>query len=106
MPLYSSSEVPISRINNQGIVERIRRILNFPINPSGEGINELDGEEIEVLDKKLAKVRIPLLLINILEPSKVKLYPVLQEVANPYFLLPLTLSTNSDPIYPLRGHLP
>ncbi|MBW0560289.1 hypothetical protein O181_100004 [Austropuccinia psidii MF-1] len=47
-PIYSSSEVPISRINTEGIVKRIRQIANFPPNPA-EGSDELDGEEVEVV---------------------------------------------------------
>ncbi|MBW0567834.1 hypothetical protein O181_107549 [Austropuccinia psidii MF-1] len=48
-PIYSSSEVPISRINNQGVVNQIRRISNSPPNPDAEGSEELDGEEVEVV---------------------------------------------------------
>ncbi|MBW0467841.1 hypothetical protein O181_007556 [Austropuccinia psidii MF-1] len=44
-PIYSSSEVPICRINNQGIVKRIRRIANLPTDP--------DGEEVQVLYHKI-----------------------------------------------------
>ncbi|MBW0474951.1 hypothetical protein O181_014666 [Austropuccinia psidii MF-1] len=49
-PIYSSSEVPICRINNQGVVKRIR-ILDSPTNPDAEGSAELDGEEVEVVNK-------------------------------------------------------
>ncbi|MBW0566482.1 hypothetical protein O181_106197 [Austropuccinia psidii MF-1] len=48
-PIYSSSEVLISRINNEGVVKLIRRISNFPPNPDAEGSDELDGEEVEVV---------------------------------------------------------
>ncbi|MBW0479001.1 hypothetical protein O181_018716 [Austropuccinia psidii MF-1] len=48
-PVYSSSEVPISRINTEGIVKRIRQIENSPPDPDAEGSNELDGEEVEVI---------------------------------------------------------
>ncbi|MBW0467203.1 hypothetical protein O181_006918 [Austropuccinia psidii MF-1] len=41
-PIYSSSEVPISRINTEGIVKRIRRISNYPPDP--------EGEEVEVVN--------------------------------------------------------
>ncbi|MBW0591793.1 hypothetical protein O181_131508 [Austropuccinia psidii MF-1] len=48
-PIYSSSEVPISRINTEGIVKRIRQIANSPPDPDAEGSDELDGEEVEVI---------------------------------------------------------
>ncbi|MBW0516542.1 hypothetical protein O181_056257 [Austropuccinia psidii MF-1] len=48
-PIYSSSEVPISRINTEGIVKRIRQISNSPPDPDAEGSDELDGEEVEVI---------------------------------------------------------
>ncbi|MBW0542934.1 hypothetical protein O181_082649 [Austropuccinia psidii MF-1] len=35
-PIYSSSEVPISRINTEGVVERIRRIAYSPTDPDAE----------------------------------------------------------------------
>ncbi|MBW0576251.1 hypothetical protein O181_115966, partial [Austropuccinia psidii MF-1] len=44
-PIYSSSEVPISRINNEGVVKQIRRISNSPLDPDAEGSDELGGEE-------------------------------------------------------------
>ncbi|MBW0484811.1 hypothetical protein O181_024526 [Austropuccinia psidii MF-1] len=44
-PMYSSSEVPISRINTEGVVKRIRRIADSPPDPDSEGSDELDGEE-------------------------------------------------------------
>ncbi|MBW0593270.1 hypothetical protein O181_132985, partial [Austropuccinia psidii MF-1] len=47
-PIYSSSEVPISRINTEGVVKRIRRIADSPIDPDSEGSDELDGEEVEI----------------------------------------------------------
>ncbi|MBW0514805.1 hypothetical protein O181_054520 [Austropuccinia psidii MF-1] len=47
-PIYSNSEVPISRINTEGIVKIIRRIANSPLGPHAEGSDELDGEEAEV----------------------------------------------------------
>ncbi|MBW0570513.1 hypothetical protein O181_110228 [Austropuccinia psidii MF-1] len=43
-PIYSSSEVPISRINTEGIVKRIRQIADSPPDPNAEGSDELDGE--------------------------------------------------------------
>ncbi|MBW0578375.1 hypothetical protein O181_118090, partial [Austropuccinia psidii MF-1] len=48
-PIYSSSEVPISRINTEGVVKRIRRISDSPTDPDAEGSDELDGEEVEVV---------------------------------------------------------
>ncbi|MBW0539298.1 hypothetical protein O181_079013 [Austropuccinia psidii MF-1] len=48
-PIYSSSEVPISRINTEGIVKRIRQIANSPPDLDAEGSDELDGEEVEVV---------------------------------------------------------
>ncbi|MBW0546694.1 hypothetical protein O181_086409 [Austropuccinia psidii MF-1] len=48
-PIYSSSEVPISRINTDGVVKRIRRIADSPPDPDAEGSDELDGEEVEVV---------------------------------------------------------
>ncbi|MBW0582095.1 hypothetical protein O181_121810 [Austropuccinia psidii MF-1] len=48
-PIYSSSEVPISRINTEGVVKRIRRIAHSPTDPDSEGSDELDGEEVVVV---------------------------------------------------------
>ncbi|MBW0577946.1 hypothetical protein O181_117661 [Austropuccinia psidii MF-1] len=48
-PVYSSSEVPISRINTEVIVKRIRQISNSPPDQDAEGSDELDGEEVEVI---------------------------------------------------------
>ncbi|MBW0543724.1 hypothetical protein O181_083439 [Austropuccinia psidii MF-1] len=39
-PIYSSSEVPIYRINTKGIVKRIRQIANSPPDPDAEGSDE------------------------------------------------------------------
>ncbi|MBW0480966.1 hypothetical protein O181_020681 [Austropuccinia psidii MF-1] len=47
-PIYSISEVPIFRINTESVVKLIRQIANSPPDPDAEGIDELDGEEIEV----------------------------------------------------------
>ncbi|MBW0490943.1 hypothetical protein O181_030658 [Austropuccinia psidii MF-1] len=52
-PIYSSLKVPISRINSQGVVRRLRRIADSPTNPDAEGSDELDGEEAEVLLKSI-----------------------------------------------------
>ncbi|MBW0505614.1 hypothetical protein O181_045329 [Austropuccinia psidii MF-1] len=43
-PIYSSSEVPISKINTEGVVKRIRRIADSTTDPDAEGSDELDGE--------------------------------------------------------------
>ncbi|MBW0473369.1 hypothetical protein O181_013084 [Austropuccinia psidii MF-1] len=43
-PIYSSSEVPISRINTEGILKRIRQIADSPPDPDAKGSDELDGE--------------------------------------------------------------
>ncbi|MBW0513640.1 hypothetical protein O181_053355 [Austropuccinia psidii MF-1] len=48
-PIYSSSEVPISSINTEGILKIIRQIANSPPDPDAEGSDELDGEEVEVI---------------------------------------------------------
>ncbi|MBW0477894.1 hypothetical protein O181_017609 [Austropuccinia psidii MF-1] len=48
-PIYSSSEVPISRIKTEGVVKRIRRIADSPTDPDAEGSDELDGEEAVVV---------------------------------------------------------
>ncbi|MBW0505456.1 hypothetical protein O181_045171 [Austropuccinia psidii MF-1] len=48
-PIYSSSEVPISRINTEGIVKRKRQFANSPPDLDAEGSKELDGEEFEVV---------------------------------------------------------
>ncbi|MBW0551263.1 hypothetical protein O181_090978 [Austropuccinia psidii MF-1] len=48
-PIYSSSEVPISRINTEGVVKRIRRIADSPTDPDAEGSDELDCEEVLVV---------------------------------------------------------
>ncbi|MBW0554506.1 hypothetical protein O181_094221 [Austropuccinia psidii MF-1] len=48
-PIYSNSEVPISKSNTEGIVKRIGQIANSPPDPDAEGSDELDGEEVEVV---------------------------------------------------------
>ncbi|MBW0496722.1 hypothetical protein O181_036437 [Austropuccinia psidii MF-1] len=47
--IYYSSEVPIPRINTEGVVKRIRLTANSPPDPDSEGSDELDGEEVEVV---------------------------------------------------------
>ncbi|MBW0515196.1 hypothetical protein O181_054911 [Austropuccinia psidii MF-1] len=48
-PIYSSSEVQISRVNTEGVVKRIRQISISPPDPDAEGSDKLDGEEVEVV---------------------------------------------------------
>ncbi|MBW0556131.1 hypothetical protein O181_095846 [Austropuccinia psidii MF-1] len=50
-PIYSSSKVPISTINNKGVVKRMKRIFDSPTNPDAEGSDYLDGEEVELMNK-------------------------------------------------------
>ncbi|MBW0594044.1 hypothetical protein O181_133759, partial [Austropuccinia psidii MF-1] len=50
-PIYSCSEVPISRTNTEGVVKvvkRIRSIDDSPTDPDAEASDELDGEEVQV----------------------------------------------------------
>ncbi|MBW0568255.1 hypothetical protein O181_107970, partial [Austropuccinia psidii MF-1] len=49
-PIYSSSAVPISRINTEGSVKRIRRIADYPPDLDALGSDELEGEEVEVVN--------------------------------------------------------
>ncbi|MBW0573496.1 hypothetical protein O181_113211, partial [Austropuccinia psidii MF-1] len=43
---YYSSEVPLSRINAEGVVKTRRQIAISPPNPDAEVSDELDGEEV------------------------------------------------------------
>ncbi|MBW0502669.1 hypothetical protein O181_042384 [Austropuccinia psidii MF-1] len=52
-PIYSSLEVPISRINTEGVVKKIRQIANFPSDPDAEGSHKLDVEEVEVVHNSI-----------------------------------------------------
>ncbi|MBW0476635.1 hypothetical protein O181_016350 [Austropuccinia psidii MF-1] len=52
-PIYSSSEAPISRINTEGVVKRIRQISNSPPDPDSESSDELDGEDVEVVHNSI-----------------------------------------------------
>ncbi|MBW0490864.1 hypothetical protein O181_030579 [Austropuccinia psidii MF-1] len=45
-PIYPGSAVPISRINTEGVIKRIRRIAYSPPDPDAERSDELDEEEI------------------------------------------------------------
>ncbi|MBW0508026.1 hypothetical protein O181_047741 [Austropuccinia psidii MF-1] len=46
-PIHSSSELTISRINNEGVVKIIRQIAYSPTNLDVEGSEKFDGEEAE-----------------------------------------------------------
>ncbi|MBW0536069.1 hypothetical protein O181_075784 [Austropuccinia psidii MF-1] len=46
-PIYSSSEVPISRINTEVIVKQIRQIFDSPHDPDAEGSDELDDSKFK-----------------------------------------------------------
>ncbi|MBW0528231.1 hypothetical protein O181_067946 [Austropuccinia psidii MF-1] len=52
-PIYSSSEIIVTRINSQSFVKRMRRIANSPTNPNAEVSDKLDGEEVEVVPKSI-----------------------------------------------------
>ncbi|MBW0549711.1 hypothetical protein O181_089426 [Austropuccinia psidii MF-1] len=52
-PIYSSSIVPISGINTEGVVKRIRRIADSPTDPDTEVSDELDGEEVVVVPQSV-----------------------------------------------------
>ncbi|MBW0487998.1 hypothetical protein O181_027713 [Austropuccinia psidii MF-1] len=52
-PIYSSSEVPISRIKSQGLVKRLRIVADSPTNPDAGGSDHLDGEEVEVVPNSI-----------------------------------------------------
>ncbi|MBW0510500.1 hypothetical protein O181_050215 [Austropuccinia psidii MF-1] len=52
-PIYYTCEAPISRINNEAVVKRIRQIANSPPDPDAEGSDELDGEEAEVVHNSI-----------------------------------------------------
>ncbi|MBW0491544.1 hypothetical protein O181_031259 [Austropuccinia psidii MF-1] len=57
-PIYSSSEVPISRTNTEGVVKvvkRVRRIVDSPTDPDAEGSDEFDGEEVQVVPHSISK---------------------------------------------------
>ncbi|MBW0555047.1 hypothetical protein O181_094762 [Austropuccinia psidii MF-1] len=57
-PIYSSSEVPISRTNTEGVVKlvkRVRRIDDSPTDPDAEGSDELADEEVQVVPPSISK---------------------------------------------------
>ncbi|MBW0584104.1 hypothetical protein O181_123819 [Austropuccinia psidii MF-1] len=45
-----TSAVPISRINTEGVVKRIRRTSDSPPDLDAEGSDEFDGDKVEVVD--------------------------------------------------------
>ncbi|MBW0517764.1 hypothetical protein O181_057479 [Austropuccinia psidii MF-1] len=48
-PIYSGSEVSISRINNEGVVKQIRQIADSPPDPDAWDSEEFNGEKVEVV---------------------------------------------------------
>ncbi|MBW0495513.1 hypothetical protein O181_035228 [Austropuccinia psidii MF-1] len=48
-PIYSGSEVPISKMNNEGVMKQVRRIANSPPDLDAEGSDEIDSEEVDVV---------------------------------------------------------
>ncbi|MBW0557903.1 hypothetical protein O181_097618 [Austropuccinia psidii MF-1] len=51
-PIYSISEVPISRTITEGVVKIVKRVIRIddsPTDPDAEGSDELDGEEVQVI---------------------------------------------------------
>ncbi|MBW0499635.1 hypothetical protein O181_039350 [Austropuccinia psidii MF-1] len=52
-PIYSSSAVPISRINTESLVKWIRRVADYPSNLDSECTDELDCEEVEVVNNSI-----------------------------------------------------
>ncbi|MBW0533401.1 hypothetical protein O181_073116 [Austropuccinia psidii MF-1] len=52
-PVSSNSEVPISRINSQGVVKIMRIISESTTNPNAEGSDELEGEEFELVPNSI-----------------------------------------------------
>ncbi|MBW0497042.1 hypothetical protein O181_036757 [Austropuccinia psidii MF-1] len=85
MPIYSSAEVPIPRIKKQGVVKQIRRIANSPTDPDSEGINELDGEELQIVNPSVGHPPV-LHLLNFLPIlSPIKPCIVIQEIPNQFY---------------------
>ncbi|MBW0512255.1 hypothetical protein O181_051970 [Austropuccinia psidii MF-1] len=86
-PIYSSSEVPISRINSEGVVKRIRIIADSPPDPDAEGSDELDGEEVEVVSHLVGHQSRSSSFTLLPKDSKFMSFPVLPELSNPLLLL-------------------
>ncbi|MBW0496915.1 hypothetical protein O181_036630 [Austropuccinia psidii MF-1] len=86
--IYSSSEVPISRINNQGVVKRISRIADSPTDPDAEGSDKLDGEKVEVVNQSIGNLS----SASPTQPSSKKLHsqiiPITPRTFQPIHLLP------------------
>ncbi|MBW0532304.1 hypothetical protein O181_072019 [Austropuccinia psidii MF-1] len=94
-PIYSSSEVPISRINTEGIGKRIRLIADSPPYPDAEGSDEFDGEEVEMIPHSSGHP-------SNISPSQppAKSSPVPPETSNPLwlqFLLPFLVLHHTLP---------
>ncbi|MBW0514956.1 hypothetical protein O181_054671 [Austropuccinia psidii MF-1] len=51
--IYSSSGVHISRINNQGVVKKVRRITDSPTSSDAEGSDKVDCGEVEVVNHSI-----------------------------------------------------
>ncbi|MBW0551342.1 hypothetical protein O181_091057 [Austropuccinia psidii MF-1] len=77
--IYSSSEVPISRINTEGVVKRIRVIAYSPTDPDAEGSDELPTD------------------------SKFMSFPVPPELSNPLLLLFLLFFLQIHQVLPIPG---
>ncbi|MBW0532310.1 hypothetical protein O181_072025 [Austropuccinia psidii MF-1] len=74
-PIYSSSEVPISRINSQGVVNIVRIVSDSPTDPNAEGSDELDGEDVEVVPNSIGHqsvLHLPTCFQKISKPSNTK----------------------------------
>ncbi|MBW0485622.1 hypothetical protein O181_025337 [Austropuccinia psidii MF-1] len=82
-PIYSSSEVPISRIKTEGIVKRIRQIADSPPDPDAEGSDELNGEEVEVISHSSGETSNSSPFSLLPGDGKVKSSPVPLEPSNP-----------------------
>ncbi|MBW0549263.1 hypothetical protein O181_088978 [Austropuccinia psidii MF-1] len=100
-PINSSSEVPISRINTEGIVKRIRKISDSPPDLDAEGSDELDGEEVEVVPNSAGHPSNTSCSQPLPRDSKVKSSTVPPETSNPllvpFLLLHHTLPTTGLP---------
>ncbi|MBW0552218.1 hypothetical protein O181_091933 [Austropuccinia psidii MF-1] len=89
-PIYSSSEVPISRINTEGVVKRIRQIADSPPDPDAEGSDEWMVKKLKWFIIPLAINPVLPLLILLPKDSKVTSFPALPELSN-QLLIPFPL---------------
>ncbi|MBW0471556.1 hypothetical protein O181_011271 [Austropuccinia psidii MF-1] len=96
-PTYSISEVPISRINHQGVVKRIRRMADFPTN--------LDGEEVEFVHQTTGHFQDSSPSQSPSQNFHSQVIPVLSQNSNPDSLLSPLLFPNIHPTHPPLGHL-